>query len=185
MVADSVVGDRKLHRGFFLGGVILAELILAAIAFWGFQKFFQVPVFQQWAPVIGGAFVVGLGVAGLFSYKEEKDPEKKDEHSHGQKGADLLQGLFLCGSNPAFLLFWIYIMSALAHSGISEGVPLKSLYLLIGIALGNLTWFFLFIALLRRGATRLEGKRFRLFRKGISVALILLGLGGILISFGP
>lgn len=185
IVADSVVGERKLHRTSFLAGVIVAELILAGIAFWGFQSLLQGPLFQQWAPIVGGAFVIGLGVAGLFSYQgKKKEGIEKEGHSHRQKGGDLLQGLFLCGSNPAFLLFWIYIMSALSYSGVSEGVPLKSLYLLLGISLGNMIWFILFITLLRKGAGWVEGKHFRLFRKGVSMALILLGLGGILISFG-
>ncbi len=182
LVADSVLGERKLHRKAFITGVILAELILAGFAFWGYHSFLSIPAFQRWAPLLGGIFVVGLGVAGLFSYsgRTQEGTDKPEEHSSREKSGDFLQGLFLCGSNPAFLIFWIYVMSALSYSGLSDGVTMKSLFLLIGIAIGNTIWFSLFIRLLHRGVDRMHGNFLALLRKGISLALILLGLSGII-----
>ena len=182
LVADSVIGTRSLHRNAFIIGVIIAELLLAGIAFWGYHRFFQTPAFQRWAPLIGGIFVMGLGIAGLFSQRPKgEEGAGAGGYSGRKKGGDFLQGLFLCGSNPAFLLYWIYVMSALSYVGLSTGVPMKSIYLLSGIALGNALWFKLFIGSLKRGADRLKGSFLPWLRKGISFALIALGLSGVLI----
>ncbi len=181
LIADSVIGVRALHQRAFIIGVILAELFLAAIAFWGYHRFYENPVFQKWAPLVGGILVTGLGVAGFF-VKEKRGEEGKEEkrYSGRKKSGDLLQGLFLCGSNPAFLVFWIYVMSALSYSGLAQGIPMKSIYLLMGIAIGNLAWFILFIHYLKLGVDRLKGT-LPWLRKGISLMLIILGLSGVFI----
>lgn len=184
LVADSVLGERKLHRSSFIIGVIIGELTIAGIAFWGYHEFFDGPAFQRWAPLVGGVFVIGLGGAGLFlpsGRKEGRSSEK--EHSGKKKGGDFFQGLFLCISNPAFLLFWIYVMSFISYLEVSDGVPMKSLFLLMGIGLGNTIWFTFFTRLLYHGADRLKGALLPYLRKGISVALIFLGLAGIIMFF--
>lgn len=180
LLADSLMGDRHLHRSSFLTGVIIAELILATIAFWGFQEFLQGPVFDRWVPIIGGVFVAGLGLIGLLSKSGKRDPKREPKKGSGKKRSGaFLQGLFLCGSNPAFLLFWIYVMSTLSYLGLPEGVPFSNVLLLIGIALGNIIWFTFFIRVLQRGIKRMGKNPIPWLRKGVSALLILLGLSGI------
>ncbi|MFB6257160.1 MAG: LysE family translocator [Flavobacteriales bacterium] len=186
LVADSVMGQRQLHRNAFIAGVIIAELALAAIAFWGYHRFFQGPLFSRWAPIVGGVFVMGLGIVGFITSFSNKTKNANDiakgGYSGRKSGGDFLQGFFLCGSNPAFLLFWIYVMSTLSHSDLTTGVPLKTCFLLLGIALGNTLWFAFYLRLLHRGADRLQGK-LRWIRMTISMALILLGFSGVIIFF--
>lgn len=182
LVADSVLNERPLHRSAFIGGVILAELALAALAFWGFREFLQGPVFDRWIPVVGGGFVAGLGIIGFFSRAGKRDPAREQKRGAGRKRSGaFLQGLFLCGSNPAFLLFWIYVMSAVNYMRLSEGVPFSNLFILVGIAIGNALWFTLFLRVLHKGAGRMGENPIPWLRKGISLILILLGLSGIYI----
>ena len=184
LVADSVLHERPLSRPFFIGGVILAELALAALAFWGFREFLQGPVFDRWISVVGGGFVAVLGVIGLLSKEGKKDPANEQKKRAGRKKSGaFLQGLFLCGSNPAFLLFWIYVMSAVSYLGLSEGVPFENAFILAGIAIGNALWFLLFLRILHKGAGQMGKNPIPWLRKGISLVLILLGLSGIYIYF--
>lgn len=184
LLADSVLGERQLHRSSFIIGVIMAELLLAAIAFWGFQNLLMGSIFDRWIPIVGGVFVMGLGIIGLLARSGKRDPKREPGRSLGRKRSGaFFQGLFLCGSNPAFLIFWIYVMSALSYSGIAEGTSFKNVLLLGGIAIGNGLWFHFFLRILQRGADRLQGNPIPWLRKGISVLLILLGISGIWMYF--
>lgn len=184
LLADSVIASRALHRKAFLTGVILVDLLFAALAFWGYHQYMEGPLLGKWVPLAGGLFVVvlgGLGLSASLRVDEKEEKGEKRRKGGGDLWKDLLQGLFLCGSNPAFLLFWVYVVSWLSWYGVEEGAG-ASVFLLLGITFGDLLWFGSYIHILGRGADRLKGGRLRSFRGVLSFLLILLGTIGILMS---
>ncbi len=104
------------------------------------------------------------------------------EGSAAHRVRDFTKGLVLCGSNPAFLLFWVYVATTLEKYGIEAVSFGKIVWVLVGIVIGDLLWFSLFIKLLKMGAERLKGKLIRGVRVAISFFLIVLGLSTVVVS---
>lgn len=181
--------DQTLHQKKnllpLLLGVVCADLIYAALAAWGFQSLLLGSMLGKWVAAAGGALLIVLGIFSLKS--KPNDGLTVSLTSTDSAGRwpyrKFLLGLVMCGSNPAFLLFWIFAMSTLNSrftidfSGMSLG------FFLIGIAVGDLSWFATLILLVRKLRKKINGDFTQMISRAVAAVLIAIGSYSILNLF--
>ena len=86
-----------------------------------------------------------------------------------------MKGVLLCGINPGFIVFWVYVASQIQSHELSTFTVGEVFALLVGVGLGNILWFRLYIWILHLGSARFKHHVLRYIRVGISLLLIALG----------
>lgn len=173
LIADSVLGGKKINIKSFLGGIILIDMIFALIAIWGYYTFLEGTNFGYYLAIFGGLLLMILGAFGL---KQTLNPEvDKKTDDRFSNTTFFLKGILLMVSNPGFLAFWVIVANQIDQIALHEITTLRTFPFLIGIGLGDLIWFILFIRLLRFGAGKMSFNIIGKTRLGISVLMILLG----------
>lgn len=173
-IADSVLSGKKFNTKSFLGGIILIDMVFALIAVWGYYTFLEGTDFGYYLAVFGGILLILLGAHGVKQTLKPKIDEKA-----GNKFSNttfFLKGVLLMVSNPGFLAFWVIVANQIDSIAIHEISTLRTFPFLLGIGLGDLLWFILFIRLLRFGTEKMSLRIIGKLRIGISVTMILLGL---------
>jgi threonine/homoserine/homoserine lactone efflux protein len=185
LVANHYLSHKKLAIVPFIFGIILADLLLAFVAFMGFQSLLEGSKITAWVGAIGGVLVIVFGVLGIVAAFNKKDTSKENEVtlavSAKKISGDFFKGMALCGLNPGLLVYWVAIASL--QQGMFEDLfeehitlgPLLVIILLIGITLGEILWFVFFIKILKYGAKKFSDKILFYLRTVISGILILLG----------
>ena len=164
IVVDKVIAKNNLLK--FIAGVVLADILFAMLAMWGFKSWMVDISSNDLMIITGGVFLIGLGITGILGKKFK--PGKKIE------GGEFIKGVVLCAFNPGFLLYWIFVSDQVAiqiDSGIGS-VPLFG----IGVGAGNILWFWLFTWLLRNGASKIGHDILPKIRNAISIGLIVFGM---------
>jgi len=177
-VAEKIIEKQNFHLDYFIAGVIIIDLVFAAIAFLGYHHLIMNTGAETLLMIAGGVFVIFLGFYGLIRKDTKISRVFRSERSSpiGQ----FFKGVILCGTNPAFLLFWIFIAAQLTNITHNQLSITEVLILLISIGAGTRLWFFLYIRLLKNGMDRLNWEWIGYIRKGISISLVLLGVATLL-----
>lgn len=175
-IADQVLNSKKVPFLPLLSGIIIADVFYAFLAFFGYYTFFKDLTFGPILVAIGGLFLIFLGVSTLMKVNEKTEDEDRNVIDHPHQGVSFMKGLMLCGTNPGFLVFWLFIASQFKQYGLGEISLLSGLIILKGIAIGDLLWFQLFIRLLKKGADAVNSGVITLMRGGIAIILIGIGL---------
>ncbi len=186
LIANHYLIRKKLAIVPFVVGIILADVFLAFVAFFGFYKLLEGTKVSAWVGLVGGVLVVAFGIIGIISAfgkeKSAEDVERELPKTAKKISGDFIKGLALCGLNPGLLLFWISIATLMPGSVeyfTGKTVEFNSTHLitvLIGITFGELFWFIFFIKILKYGAQRFGNKVLFYLRIIISAVLVLLGL---------
>jgi threonine/homoserine/homoserine lactone efflux protein len=186
LVANHYLSHKKLAIVPFIFGIILADLLLAFVAFMGFQSLLEGSKVTAWVGAIGGVLVIVFGVIGIVAAFSKKDTSKENAVAlpvNAKKiSGDFFKGMARCGLNPGLLVYWVAIASL--QQGMFEDLfeehitlgPLLVGILLLGITLGEILWFAFFIKILKYGAKKFSDKILFYLRVVISGILILLGL---------
>lgn len=178
--------DQTLHHKKnilpFLLGVVSADLTYAALAAWGNHSLFSDPVVDKWVAGIGAVFLITLGIFSLKTKPKTagRTPKKQPEKAEVWPFKKFLLGAFMCGSNPAFLLFWIFAMNTLENKLTIDFTGLSFGFFLAGIALGDLAWFATLIALVRKLREKIKGNCSVLISRAVAFVFIAIGSYGIL-----
>ncbi|MFM7022052.1 MAG: LysE family translocator [Flavobacteriales bacterium] len=192
LIADHYLARPRLAVIPFIVGIIVADVLVAFLAFWGYHVFVEKSSIGSWVAIVGGLIVVALGVMGLVSASKSKNSSVENHKplpkTAGKKSLDFLKGVVLCGFNPGLLFFWILMASVL--EGITDSLFGKDFeyntfyfsLVLIGITIGEILWFMLFIRLLKIGAQKFSNKILFYIRFSISALLVLLGFYLILVE---
>ncbi len=183
LIAHSVLSGKNQGFAPFLTGVILTDVFFAALAFLGWASFFsQKELTSEWE-IAGGLLIIALG--GYFLKRSlTKEQLKSEDNAPAAPSIqfkirairDFLKGVVLCGVNPGFILFWVFVASQIQKFNISEmSYPDISL-LLIGVALGNILWFWFYLTILKYGSRKFSNHIIKYIRIAISLVLIVLGI---------
>ena len=161
----------------FVAGVILVDTIYAGVAAYGQSE----RLFQWIAKDVlnfgAGVFLILLGGAQLFRRTEQALPSTKIKPETGVffPLRDFLTGAIMCGSNPAFFMFWLFVTNWLS-SMLQQSFSLIAVgTFLAGVVLGDLVWFSFMLKLAQRGMEYLNQSRTVILRKGIAWSFIALG----------
>ena len=172
-ITNAVLTKNEQKVFWFIGGVILADGAHAAMATWGYHEFLQKSGFERWIGIFGGLFVIAMGALGL---KNAKPPEPEIQTSMSRKAHEFTLGLMMCGLNPGFLVFWMFVIDQI-ESKISHQIEGLSLVnFLLGLVLGDLIWFSFIIGLAKKGRDHVHPRMLQLIRVSIALLFIIVGL---------
>ena len=113
-MVDATLAHAKHRLLWFLAGVVAVDMGFAAIAFLGYHFVIEESNAAQIITLVGAAFLVLLGVLNLRSLMVNKNGAESHHFKGGATTArlkDVGLGAFLCGSNPAFLMFWVFVVN--------------------------------------------------------------------------
>jgi threonine/homoserine/homoserine lactone efflux protein len=112
MIKTSI--EKGFKAGFSLAiGVIISDIVLIGLVVFGSQFFDYKESFDKYVGVIGGVFLLGVGVYYLFSkisinYNEENAIVKISKRGY------LIKGFLMCILTPSTLMFWIIVSSIIS-----------------------------------------------------------------------
>ena len=174
LVAQILRGQRRF-LGWFVTGVIATDVSIAALALWGYHHLIKDTALTSYWALGGGAFLVGLGI---FMLRSKTGPTHHPSEPPAQQLGrlrGLITGIFLCGSNPAFLMFWAYVVNLLDEQFQWQFDFQAGCSFLAGVVCGDLLWFGSLVVLTKRGSKLLAGNGIGRVRVIIAAALILIG----------
>ena len=136
--------------GFLSGmGAASADMFYGAVAAFGLTIVQDLLIDQSiWLQVVGGVFLLYLGVKTFFS----KPSEKSEESRRGGLLGAYLTTFFLTITNPLTILSFIAIFAGL-RLGETDGEYLSAIFMVLGVFLGSATWWFMLsflVSLLRQ-----------------------------------
>lgn len=106
MIKTSI--EKGFKAGFSLAsGVIISDLILIGIVLFGTQFFEYKEEFDKYVGIIGGIFIIGVGLYYLLS--NVKINYTENEHIRISKRGYVLKGFLMCLLTPSTLMFWVIV----------------------------------------------------------------------------
>ena len=147
--------QRTLHKGFLYGlvtglGAATADAMYGSIAGFGLTIITAFLVSQQgWIHLIGGLFLVYLGIRTVFTKPAERAARAEANNFFGAYVSTLLLTL----TNPQTILSFAAIFAGLGVGGGKNSI-LSAILVVGGVFLGSTLWW----VLLTRGVSLLRGK---------------------------
>jgi threonine/homoserine/homoserine lactone efflux protein len=106
MIKTSI--ERGFKAGFSLAvGVIISDVILIGLVLFGSQFFDYKASFDKYVGIIGGAFLLAVGIYYLVSKITVHYDSKTLKR--GSKRGFVLKGFLMCILTPSTLMFWIIV----------------------------------------------------------------------------
>jgi threonine/homoserine/homoserine lactone efflux protein len=134
--------QRSLHDGFKIGlmtglGAALADGTYGLVAGFGLTTLSSILIsYQFWIQLIGGLFLLYLGIKLFFTSPREKQPSKPDRSSWHALGTTYLLTL----TNPATILSFIAVFAGLGLGTIHPSY-IDAIILILGITIGSAIWW--------------------------------------------
>ena len=125
----------SIEKGFKAGlslasGVILSDIVLISVILFGAQFFEYKESFDKYVGIIGGIFIVGVGIYYLFSNVKinyaEVDNIKVSKRNY------VLKGFLMCLLTPSTLMFWVVVSGIISVK--LPSLPEKILCFLIAMS---------------------------------------------------
>lgn len=178
-IANAALSSEKkmINALTFSVGVVVMDILYAWIAFWGYFAFFDETAVGS---VLRWAGSGGLIVLGVFDFMAtRKKPNLPEAGCAEAKPAllDFVSGAFLCGSNPAFILFWLFLVGVVDQYSWAEGLKTWTvLWVFAGIAIGDLLWYFGFYKLIELSSKYISERVLVRLRQVCALGLIVFGV---------
>ncbi|MDR2815949.1 MAG: LysE family transporter, partial [Proteiniphilum sp.] len=132
----------------------------------------------------GGSVILFFFGFGVFRTNPLRDrtPDKSPQETRYLK--DFVSSFLLTFSNAAIILVFVGLYARFSFNPMADGSSFFAAGLIAFIAAAFAWWFFLttFVSRLRK---RFNRKRLVLLNKSVGIILMLLGVGGILLSLFP
>lgn len=134
IVASALKKERSRALALACGGA-LAESLYVTLAFGGLTRLFESHR-ELWIParLVSAALSVALGVWFLVRGSEDTKPRI-------QRSTGFFLGFGLVGTNPAFLLVWSGVATALYSNGVLSPSTAGAPWLAAGAFVGIVIWF--------------------------------------------
>ena len=158
----------------FIAGVILVDCALGVSAIAGYFAAAQALGTSPWFAALGGCFLMLIGIIQLRTPIEtSKNPAHPSPHRSNWK--QFVLGASLCGTNPGFLLFWLFVIGVIhEHTELMfswSRIPAIAL----GICTGDFLWFSLVIVLAKKARERMNKQLLDQVRRIIASAFLVIG----------
>jgi threonine/homoserine/homoserine lactone efflux protein len=134
--------QRSLHDGFKIGlmtglGAAFADGTYGLVAGFGLSALSSLLIaYQFWIRLIGGLFLLYLGIKLFFTTPREKSAGKSDRSSWHALGTTYLLTL----TNPATILSFIAVFAGLGL-GTTHPKFIDAIILILGITIGSAIWW--------------------------------------------
>jgi len=159
-------GSESPHAGAMISlGHGIVEFPLMIALFYGFGVVFKIPLIKGIVALLGGVFILFMGLGMLREMKTAKLNVQKESHS------PLVAGMLLSIGNPYFLLWWATVGVTLILRSVGFGLWGFLVFALVHW-LCDFAWLYFLSALSYKGGS-FFGKRFQQVIFGVcGVALI-------------
>lgn len=178
LVEAVIKGELKALR-WFLFGVIVVDLIFAVVAIWGYYKFLEDSPFLLPIQVGAGFFLIAIGLFGLIKLRKKDGTSDLSDTMGKPVGGvfhHIIYGMTICGSNPGFLMFWLFVVNFMNDSlDLSFSLHGNVLFV-VGVALGDWLWFRLLIWVVKKGLNLAKPKFLLVIRYLISFTFLSFGI---------
>jgi threonine/homoserine/homoserine lactone efflux protein len=173
---------RTLEKGWRSGmlsglGAALADTLYGAIAGFGLSLVIHFLIREEfWIRLIGGIFLIGIGVAYYRRPPRSLEASREDSSAH----SEIVSTLLLTATNPTTVLSFLAVLATL---GLGRQRPLWQTSLLVGgIFWGSMTWWTILAssATLLRG--RINDRTMRWMNRAGGIAIGGFGLINVLLS---
>ncbi|MEM7246090.1 MAG: LysE family transporter [Acidobacteriota bacterium] len=172
--ADALLCGRARSYRWFVGGVIVADLLFVSLAAGGRAVVIDDGPTDEIITFAGGMLLIALGI-GLHLRRSSGAAGPTRPRRERSGPASLGLGVIMILSNPAFLMVWFYLLEILERMLGAASLSVIGGFLL-GVALGDLVWFSLFARLLSHGRKWMRPGSQRGLRTAIAGTFVLLGL---------
>ena len=180
-VTDRVLERRQLGLAWFLFGVIAMDCVHASLAAWGYHAFVDEGPVARWLSVAGGAFLIVLGSLSLL--KRARAATSTPATTVRRPLSNFLLGVFMCGANPAFLVFWVFAINQVEHHLQTIILDWRLGIFLLGVAAGDAAWFRVLLHLVRKGRDSVRPRVLASVRMTIAEAFVLVGTAAVYHGF--
>lgn len=107
----------SIEKGFKAGvslasGVILSDIVLISVILFGAQFFRYQESFDKYVGIIGGAFIICVGVYYLFA--NVKINYAEGDNIKVSKRNYVLKGFLMCLLTPSTLMFWVTVSAIIS-----------------------------------------------------------------------
>lgn len=160
---------------FFTGGVVLADLLVAGLAFFGLVQAHLSTERLRLISVVGGLVFLSLA---FWSWKKSEETFEQKPIPQPKLKWKFLTGFLFCSLNPGFFLFWIYASSFVLSEILALAKIDSALAFLFGILIGDLLWFSFFSVLAFRSRKILSERSWRRLSALLMAGLSLFALWG-------
>jgi len=110
-------GTKSPHAGAIIAlGHGIVEIPLMILILYGFGEILKIPYIKAIIGLLGGLFLLKMGLGLLQGIKQAKINSSNDPHS------PLMAGIILSLANPYFLIWWATIGSILIFRSITFGL---------------------------------------------------------------
>lgn len=178
-VARRIVSSKPQGISSFVAGVIAMNSLYAIAAVWGHAALVQQLGRDAALLVPAGVLLIGLGIWGLLRSPGAAGDSVTSAAGlvAGSAGPVRAFGLgaFLCGYNPAFIFFWLWVFNAVNVVVALQWDVFLSAWLTLGIAVGNILWFLVWIKMVGKGIDLTGPYARRLVQYGIAACFVVLG----------
>jgi threonine/homoserine/homoserine lactone efflux protein len=159
---------------FFLGAVIVVDIIYSGAALWGHFGFLEEATELRWVGIFSGLFTLGLGAALFFKAWRDAPAYSVERASSNISAA--IQGAILTGANPAFLLFWLFIANQIIARIDRSLSTIELMTFVSGVAIGDLLWFSIFIWITGHLGKKAGKNHLKYFRMIVGLIFFAIGL---------
>jgi len=176
---NATLSDTKLYKLWFLSGVVVVDMGFAAIALWGYFSLIKGSSITDLWGLIGGGFLIILGIV-MFLKNRTQDNEESSPNQPDLSGANRMKsfitGTFLCGSNPAFLMFWIFVVNYIENKLPLTPSLSATIFFVTGVAFGDFIWFSLLVKITRLGIGKIKFSYLAVIRNCIAAGFVIFGM---------
>lgn len=176
--------QRTLQFGRFSGfmsglGAAVADLLYAIIAAFGLTFISNFLVAGQfWVRLIGGGFLLLLGLKTFFAVVSDKTKEI----THTTFYNDFISTFLLTITNPMIILFFLAVFAGPGLSSI-QGNYFKAATLVVGIFLGSIIWWLILTEGISIFRKKFNKKVMRWINRIAGIIIVAFGIATILTVF--
>lgn len=167
--------------GFVAGlGVATSDLFYAIVAGFSITLIYNFIIAEKlWFRLIGGLFLVYLGLRTILFKQKEKFNDKGKNNNNLVH--DFLSTFFIALAGPFTLVFFLAIFSGLGI-GQTDYQHFNTVVTIIGIFIGSVLWWGILSSLVDLFKERFNDKLIALINKVVGIVVLIFG---ILILFSP
>ncbi len=165
---------KGLRKGFLSAmlvgcGCFSADLVYIALAYFGLASFAKIALVRILMLLIGGIVLVYIGL---------RSAKKKIKIISTEQRSDYLSGFIMVGVSPFSALFWLSVIGSTMSS---SAFPIL---VVLGIAIGMMTWFFILSSLCSLGKKYVSPRLLKFITMIGSVFIIGFGIRFLVLFIG-
>jgi len=174
IVARSI--ENRHNSAFWIGmGSVIAEMVYAFFAFWGFAKLLETYTWID--PVARGLAAVILLVLGAVFWFGKPNEETVDDVPKKDKGwASFALGFSISGFNPTLLATWAGAATTLKGIDGFEFEPIMAWPFGFGAGIGIGVWYVVLIQLIKRNKGRFRPETLNNVLRFFGLFLVVVGI---------